>query len=80
MLVPAGPGIDRGLDTIHEAHRLGGHVYAITTEGISKFDGLAREVLHIPAVREDLSPLLYCLPAQLVGYHLEIAKREIAGG
>jgi glucosamine--fructose-6-phosphate aminotransferase (isomerizing) len=79
MLIPDGPGIDRGIDTIHEAHRLGGHVYAITTEGVSNFYGLAREVLHLPAVREDLSPLLYCLPAQLVGYHLEIAKREIAG-
>lgn len=80
MLAPAGPGVARAVDTIHEAHRLHGHVYAITTDGVTEFDGLAREVLHLPAVREDVSPLLYCLPAQLVGYHLEVAKRELAGG
>jgi glucosamine 6-phosphate synthetase-like amidotransferase/phosphosugar isomerase protein len=80
MLVPAGPSIDRGIDTIHEAHRLGGHVYAITSEGVAAYDGLAREVLRLPPVREEFSPLLLCLPAQLVGYHLELAKRALAGG
>jgi glucosamine--fructose-6-phosphate aminotransferase (isomerizing) len=78
MFVPAGPGIERGVDTIHEAHRLGGHVYAVTTEGVSAFDGLATGILHLPAVREELSALLTMLPAQLVGYHLEIAKRAVA--
>lgn len=78
MFVPVGPAVDRGLDTIHEADRLGGHVYAITTEGTSAFDGRARGVLHLPAMREDLSALLYLLPAQLIGYHLELAKRASA--
>lgn len=78
MFVPAGPGIERGLDTIREARRLGGHVYAMTTEGVADFDRSARGVVHLPAVREDLSALLYLLPAQLVGYHLEIAKRAAA--
>jgi glucosamine 6-phosphate synthetase-like amidotransferase/phosphosugar isomerase protein len=79
MLVPAGPSIERGVHTIEEAHRLGGHVYAITTEGCAAFDGRARQVLHLPPVAESLSPLLYFLPAQLVGYHLEVAKRGRAG-
>jgi glucosamine 6-phosphate synthetase-like amidotransferase/phosphosugar isomerase protein len=78
MLVPAGPSVERGVHTIEEADRLGGHVYAITTEGINNFDGRAQEVLHLPPVSEMLSPLLYFLPAQLVGYHLEVAKRELA--
>lgn len=74
MLVPTGRGVGRGVDTIHEAHRLGGHVYAVTTEGEAAFDDLARGVLRLPAVSEMISPLLFFLPAQLVGYHLAIAK------
>lgn len=74
MFVPSGRAIERGVDTIHEAHRLGGHVYAVTTEGEEAFHGLARGVLALPVVSEMLSPLLYFLPAQLVGYHLAVAK------
>jgi len=74
MLVPSGQAVGRGVDTIHEAHRLRGHVYAITTEGQGTFDGLARGVLSLPAVSEMTSAMLYFLPAQLVGYHLGVAK------
>ena len=78
MLVPAGRSLERGIDTIHEAHRLGGHVYAVTAEHVTAFDGLARGVLRLPDVSEVLSPLLYFLPAQLVGYHLAMAKFHAA--
>ncbi|HET6501057.1 MAG TPA: SIS domain-containing protein [Amycolatopsis sp.] len=74
LLVPSGRATARGVDTVHEAHRLGGHVYAVTTEGESAYDGLARGVLHLPVLSDALSPLLYFLPAQLVGYHLAIRK------
>jgi glucosamine--fructose-6-phosphate aminotransferase (isomerizing) len=80
MFVPSGRAIERGVDTIHEAHRLGGHVYAVTTEGVTAFDGLARAVLQLPAVSEIVSPLVYFLPAQLVGYHLAAAKFAQAEG
>jgi glutamine---fructose-6-phosphate transaminase (isomerizing) len=78
MFAPAGRAVERGVDTIHEAHRLGGHVYAITTEAETAFDGLARAVLRLPKVPEVLSPMLYLLPAQLIGYHLAIAKFHLA--
>jgi glucosamine--fructose-6-phosphate aminotransferase (isomerizing) len=74
MFVPSGRAVERGVDTIHEAHRLGGHVYAVTTEDETAFDDLARGVLRLPVVSEIASPLLYFLPAQLVGYHLAVAK------
>ena len=38
---PSGRAIERGVDTIQEAHRLGGHVYAITTEGEQRSTGEA---------------------------------------
>ena len=78
MLVPAGRSLERGVDTIHEAHRLGGHVHAITSDQVTAYDGLARDVLGLPAVSELLSPLLYFLPAQLIGYHLAMVKFRAA--
>jgi glucosamine--fructose-6-phosphate aminotransferase (isomerizing) len=80
LLVPSGRATARGVDTVHEAHRLGGHVYAVATEGETAYDGIARGVLHLPAVTDALSPLLYFLPAQLVGYHLATQKFAAADG
>src|SRR4029077_9499897 len=69
MIVPAGPSLRRGVDTIHEARRLGGHVHAITSNCVDVYDGLAQTVLHLPAVPEPLSPLVTFPAAQLVGLH-----------
>jgi glucosamine--fructose-6-phosphate aminotransferase (isomerizing) len=74
LLVPSGRARERGVDTVHEAHRLGGHVHVVTTDGETAYDDLARTVLHLPSVSDAVSPLLYFLPAQLVGYHLGVAK------
>jgi glucosamine--fructose-6-phosphate aminotransferase (isomerizing) len=74
MLIPSGRAVERGVDTIHEAHRLGGHVYAITASQEHAFDELSLGVVRMPDVSEALAPLLYFLPAQLIGYHLAVAK------
>jgi glucosamine 6-phosphate synthetase-like amidotransferase/phosphosugar isomerase protein len=74
LLVPSGPSVPRAVDTGTDAHRWGGRLYVVTTEGERAFDGLRPEaLLELPAVPEPLSPLLYLLPAQLVGYHLGLA-------
>jgi len=83
MLTPPGKAIGRGVDTVHEAHRLGGHVHAVTGPEVTEYDGIATSVLHLPAIDERLSALLYFVPAQLVGVHLALAKfasAEAAGG
>ncbi len=74
LLAPAGPSVPRAVDTGTDAHRWGGRLYVVTTDGEHAFDSLAPEALiELPAVPEPLSPLLYLLPAQLVGYHLGLA-------
>lgn len=74
LLVPSGPSVPRAIDTGTDAHRWGGRLYVVTTEGERAFDGLQPEaLLTLPPVPEPLSPLLYLLPAQLVGYHLGLA-------
>lgn len=73
LLAPTGPSVPRTVDTATEARRWGGRVHVVTAHGEDRFDGLADTVLRLPPVSEPLAPLLYVLPAQLVGYHLAIA-------
>jgi glucosamine--fructose-6-phosphate aminotransferase (isomerizing) len=74
LLVPSGPSIERAVDTAREARRFGGQVYVATTAGEHAFDGLVDAVVRMPDVAEVLSPMLYLLPAQLMGYHVAMAK------
>ncbi|MEW1958352.1 SIS domain-containing protein [Kineococcus sp. NPDC059986] len=78
VIAPAGPSVPRAVHTASEAKRFGGRVYAITTEGVDAFDGVADAVLTLPAVAEPLSPLLTVLPAQLTGYLLAMAQFRTA--
>lgn len=79
LLVPSGPGIPRAVETATDVHRWKGRLYVVTTEGETAFDGLDPEgLIHLPAVPECLSALLYLLPAQLLGYHLGLAGHRAA--
>ncbi len=73
LLAPTGPTVPRAVDTALEARRWGGRIHVVTTDGEDRFDGLADTVLRLPPVPEALAPLLYVVPAQLVGYHLGMA-------
>jgi glucosamine 6-phosphate synthetase-like amidotransferase/phosphosugar isomerase protein len=73
LLAPSGPSVPRAIDTGTDALRWGGRLYVVTTDGERAFDGLGGRVIALPPVPEPLSPLLYLLPAQLVGYHLGLS-------
>lgn len=78
LLAPSGPSVPRAVDTGTDALRWGGRLYTVTTVGEQAFDGLGGTVLTLPAIEEMLSPLLYLLPAQLVGYHLGLSSYAAA--
>ena len=78
LIAPQGPSVPRAHDTAFEGHRWGGQVYAIVTVGERRFDGLADAVLHLPAMPEALSALVYTIPVQLFAYHLAMAKFRAA--
>jgi glucosamine 6-phosphate synthetase-like amidotransferase/phosphosugar isomerase protein len=80
LLVPSGPSVERAVDTARKARKVGGQVYVATTAGEHAFEGLADAVVRLPDVVEVLSPLLYLLPAQLMGYHVAMAKFAAADG
>ncbi|RZS89703.1 glucosamine--fructose-6-phosphate aminotransferase (isomerizing) [Motilibacter rhizosphaerae] len=79
LIAPSGPSVPRALDTAREARRFGGRVYVVTSAGETAFDGEDVDgVVRLPDVAEELSGLLTFLPAQLVGYHLAVAKFALA--
>jgi glucosamine 6-phosphate synthetase-like amidotransferase/phosphosugar isomerase protein len=80
LLAPSGPSVPRAVDTGTDALRWGGRLYVVTTEGEHAFDDLTGRVIGLPPVPEALSPLIYLLPAQLVGYHLGLRCYAAAAG
>jgi glucosamine--fructose-6-phosphate aminotransferase (isomerizing) len=78
LFAPSGPSVSRAVDTGRDALRWGGRLYVVTTEGERAFDHSAGRVITLPPVPEPLSPLLYLLPAQLVGYHLGLSSYAAA--
>ncbi|KQZ88423.1 hypothetical protein ASD62_02910 [Phycicoccus sp. Root563] len=78
LFAPTGPSVARATYTGRDARRYGGTLYAISTEGERAFDADANQVVEMPAVSETLSPLLYLVPAQMIGYHLGMAKFALA--
>ena len=80
LLAPSGPSVPRAVDTGTDALRWGGRLYVVTTEGEHAFDDLTGRVIGLPPVPEPLSPLIYLLPAQLVGYHLGLRCYAAAAG
>lgn len=79
LFAPTGPSVSRAVDTARDALRWGGRLYVVTTEGEDAFDDVGGQVITLPPVPEALSPLLYMLPAQLVGYHLGLSSHDAAG-
>lgn len=78
LFAPSGPSVARGVYTGRDARRYGGTLYAVTTQGERAFDDDANRVIELPAIAEALSPLLYLVPAQMIGYHLGMAKFALA--
>lgn len=73
LIAPSGPTVPRAVDTGTDAHRWGGRLYVVTTQGETAFDEMADDIVFLPSVDEALSALLTFLPAQLLGYHLGLA-------
>ncbi|TPG37140.1 SIS domain-containing protein [Mycolicibacterium hodleri] len=78
LIAPSGPSVPRAVDTGRDALRWDGRLYVVTTEGERAFDESGAQVITMPPVPESLSPLLYLLAVQLVGYHLGLSSYAAA--
>jgi len=74
LFAPTGPTVPRALDTGRDARRFGGRLYVVTSRGEHRLDEYANQTLYLPRIDEAFASLLYLLPAQMIGYHLGMAK------
>ncbi len=62
------------VSAIQEIRARDGIVIAIATEGNTEIQEYAQEVLYIPDVAEELSPLLVVIPLQLLAYYTAVHR------
>ncbi len=73
-LVPKDSVYQKTVSNVEEIKARQGRLLLIGTEGDEHLATLTGDVLYLPEVHEELNPLLYTIPAQLLSY--EIANRR----
>lgn len=73
-LVPRDSVYQKTISNIEEIRARQGRLVLIGTRGDGHLSSLTEDVLYLPQVGEDLNPILYTIPAQLLAY--EIADRR----
>jgi len=73
-IVPKDSVYQKSISNVEEIKARQGRLLLIGTQGDEHLATLTEDILYLPAVHEDLNPLLYTIPAQLLAY--EIANRR----
>jgi len=73
-LVPKDAVYQKSISNVEEIKARQGRLFLIGTEGDDHLATLTDDVLYLPAVHEEMNPILYTIPAQLLAY--EIANRR----
>ncbi len=73
-IVPQDDVYKKTISNVEEIKARQGRLLLIGTEGDEHLTSLTEDVLYLPKVHDDLNPLLYTIPAQLLSY--EIANRR----
>ncbi|PID72443.1 MAG: glutamine--fructose-6-phosphate transaminase (isomerizing) [Desulfobulbus propionicus] len=73
-IVPKDDAYQKTVSNVEEIKARQGRLVLIGTEGDEHLHTLTNDVLFLPEVHEDLNPILYTIPAQLLSY--EIANRR----
>jgi glucosamine--fructose-6-phosphate aminotransferase (isomerizing) len=72
FIAPEDSIYDKNVSNIEEVKARKGPVIAIGTEGCTKLEKVADDVIYIPKCPDYLSPLLTVIPLQLLSYHLAV--------
>jgi len=73
-IVPKDSVYEKMLNNIREVKARRGKVIAIATEGDEKIEGYVDDVLFIPQIKEEFSPILTVIPLQLFAYYTAIKR------
>jgi glucosamine--fructose-6-phosphate aminotransferase (isomerizing) len=73
-LVPQDAVYQKVVSNVEEIKARQGRLILIGTQGDTHLSGITNDILYLPKVAEDMNPILYTIPAQLLAY--EIATRR----
>ena len=73
-LTPKDAVYQKSISNVEEIKARQGRLILIGTEGDEHLKSITDDVLYLPEVNEELNPILYTIPAQLLSY--EIAFRR----
>ncbi len=73
-LMPKDAHREKTLSNLQEAAARDGRILGLVTEGDRGLEGIAEDVLELPAVHPWLTPLLYVVPLQLLAYHIAVLR------
>jgi glucosamine--fructose-6-phosphate aminotransferase (isomerizing) len=74
FIMPQGSVYDKVMSNLEEIKARGGPVVAIAPEGDPHISRLADDVIYVPQINEQLSPLINIIPLQLLAYHIAILR------
>jgi glutamine---fructose-6-phosphate transaminase (isomerizing) len=72
FIAPEDAVYDKNISNIEEVKARKGPVIAIGTEGCTKLEKVADDVIYIPKCADFISPILTVIPLQLLSYHLAV--------
>jgi glutamine---fructose-6-phosphate transaminase (isomerizing) len=80
LIAPDAASRQRALETAIVGKGVGGRTIALVPEGEAGFDPHVDHVWRLPAVRDDLAPILYSVPLHLFSYHVTKARDALGLG
>jgi glutamine---fructose-6-phosphate transaminase (isomerizing) len=80
LIAPDAASRTRAIETAIVSHGVGGFTIALVPEGEPGFAPHVNHVWHLPAVRDDLAPLLYSVPLHVFSYHVTKARDALGLG
>lgn len=70
VLTPTGSAYEKILNNLQEVRAREGKIIAIATQGDNRIGALADDLFLVPNVPDELQPLLYVIPLQLLAYYI----------
>ena len=74
VIAPKDVHYPKVLSNMQEVKARGGRIIAVVTEGDTEVSAEADDVIVVPAVSLELSPIIMTLPLQLLAYHIAVLK------
>ncbi len=74
VIATRGSTYDKIRSNIEEVRARGGKVIAVVTEGDSEIASRAADVIEVPEIEEELSPMVNVVPLQLLAYHIAVLR------